>query len=429
MLRICMLGQFRVLRDGRELEPGTWKLQKSVAVFKYLVSEEGRWVPADVLLDLFWPDADPVRARSSLRTAVYSLRHALEPELRRYGSSAYIDVLAGRYRFRTESPHWYDVRAFSDAAAEARKALDAKRDGEAIERFDRALALYGGDFLVEDRYDEWTALPRERLRQEYLSTVMELAWTARTRPDAWSRVIGRLRDAVARAPEREDVQRELIWYLGRTGNTAEALRQSEALARMLHEEFGVEPAPETRRLCEAIRLGQPLPEVPVNSFTVRQRAADGAGSRIQRLPSPGAFVADWATFRSIAELERRRLQRWAVPVTALLLELATAPPLDAHRWTHLEDFIQRTAGARAGGGVEPWQQAIAAALRQGDVVCPVDARRLLVLLPHTDTETARGVARRLSELASRAGGNVRGDQAGVPLLFRLMPLDASLTRV
>lgn len=449
VLRVYTLGSFRLFRGDEDLHPERWELQKAVSLLKYLVVEEGRWVPSEVLLDLFWPEADADRGLRTLRTAFYKLRHALEPELRPYAPSTYIASSRGRYRFRTESPHWFDFQAFLERARAARQAIERGDRAGAVNHIESALELYGGDFLPEDRYEDWAALPRERLSQEYLELVLRLAQLLRTSDSDTARVLSHLRAAAARAPEREDVQRELMWYLARSGNVAQALRQYDALRRMLREEFGVEPAPETRALYRQLAEGQfaavPLPRpghepsaaprpgaavvaLPGRRAEDLHQAPAASRAQVERPgPSPGAFVADWPTFRRLVHVERRRLTRWAVTVALGAIEIGAEGPARDLPWDEAEPDLERRAQqarrpARSGGhdrGLDgevfaDWQREVALRLRQGDVVCPVDERLLLVLLPHADGPTADRVMQRLVRVATEQAQKARSPHNAGP---------------
>ena len=428
LLRIYMLGGFRLLRGEEDLHPERWELQRAAAVLKYLVGEEGRWVPTEVLLELFWPEAEPDRARGALRTTVHALRRALEPGLEPYQPSTYIEAARGRYRFRTEAPHWWDVRAFLDQLAAARRRRAEGRLGEALQELEAALGLYGGEFLPEDRYEEWTALPRERLRHAYLEAAVELGELAQRQPPARpSAVVARLREAVAAAPEREDLHRLLIWHLAASGLVAEALRQYEVLRRLLYQEFGVEPTAETEELVNGIRQGKmlrpmaPRADEPVAGAAVQQaaqasrllpaRSPEPAGPSSASSPPlwqrPGALMVDWPTFRRMVQLERRRMQRWRVPVTVLLLGRGAEAVDPGATWDEVEAFFERWVDAtavsqRTAAAAVGWQELAARRLRQGDVACPLGEHWLLVLLSHADEETARRVAARLADVASAA---------------------------
>ena len=407
LLRIYMLGGFRLLRGEQDLQPERWELQRAAAVFKYLVTEEGRWVPSDALLELFWPELEPERARAALYTTIYALRHALEPDREAYQPSTYIEAARGRYRFRTEAPHWWDVRAFLDTLAAARKNLAAGDTAEGARRLDEALSFYRGDLLPEDRYEEWTVLLRERLRHVYLEAALQLGQLASQLPELATAAVGRLREAVSVAPEREDLQRQLIALLAATGRTGDALRQYEALRRLLQEEFGTAPAPETEALVSRLRHGELAPAQQATlaiPAATRAEPAPGSAGEMLRDPRPGALLVDWATFRRMVQLERRRMQRWKVPAAVLLVSRGAPPPEPGRSWEEVERWADRhlaTQAAHPGlAELAAWQERTVRRLRQGDVACPIGPHRLLVLLAHADEPVARRVAGRLAEAAS-----------------------------
>ena len=80
-INIYLLGKFTVFVNGVAFAPGTWKTKKVEGIFKYLIINRGRQVPREVLMELFWPEADKQQASTSLRAALYELRKVLS----RYG--------------------------------------------------------------------------------------------------------------------------------------------------------------------------------------------------------------------------------------------------------------------------------------------------------------------------------------------------------
>lgn len=125
--------------------------RKARALLAFLVMNSGVDTARERLLEIFWPDAEPDRARASLNTALYSIRRSL----RTAGVDADRFILATKAVVR-----WT-----------ARTALDAVQFGELAANGDRAsaetaLQLYRGDFLEGD-YDDWSVRERERLSALY----------------------------------------------------------------------------------------------------------------------------------------------------------------------------------------------------------------------------------------------------------------------
>ena len=392
LLSIFMLGPFRLLRGERDLQPATWDLRKAVAVLKYLVLEEGRWVPTDVLVEQLWPDEEPRRARSALRTTVYSLRRALQPELGRYEPSLFVEACRGHYRFRTDAPYWWDVEEFLRLARQARQALARGDARGATGTLREALALYRDELLPEDLQAEWTALWRERLRQSQLDLLLQWSELVPVHaPELQGELLQRLRVAAARAPEREDVWRALLAALWRAGNAGEALRQYEVLCRRLREDFDVEPTPETQDLVRRIRRGSCPASAPAQAAAQLQARA-GSAARASGDRAEGAMVLGWPVFRQVVELERRRLARGGAPAVVALVAKAPARLAALTAWDELEMRAQPVDGSL---GPAAWQGAMARYLRRSDAVCPLDPGRLLLLLPGADRAVAGQVVQRV----------------------------------
>lgn len=142
--RIALLGGFAVEAGGAAVPDSTWRLRKAKELVKLLALADGHRLHREQAMDKLWPDRDPAAAANNLNQAVHAARRPL-------GAGA-ITLLDGVLRLEAE----LDVEEFEHAAAEARRV----RSGTACRR---ALALYGGELLPENRYDDWASLERERL--------------------------------------------------------------------------------------------------------------------------------------------------------------------------------------------------------------------------------------------------------------------------
>ncbi|MCX8103813.1 MAG: winged helix-turn-helix domain-containing protein, partial [Candidatus Bipolaricaulota bacterium] len=162
MIKISLLGRFSVERDGQSLAPETWKNAKTQALLKILAGERGRVFSADELIEYLWPgeELDLRSAASNLRSRVAELRKILEPSLGRGERSRYIWTERGGYVFRAESDCWIDTEEFSRCEERGRRAHRAGDFDEARASFEQAIALYRGEYLAEDRYEEWAVQTR-----------------------------------------------------------------------------------------------------------------------------------------------------------------------------------------------------------------------------------------------------------------------------
>ena len=75
LLSARVLGRFSVMLDGHPVD--TLSSRRTRNVLAYLLTHRRVPVPRDVLMDAFWPHADPEAARNSLHVALTGVRHAL----------------------------------------------------------------------------------------------------------------------------------------------------------------------------------------------------------------------------------------------------------------------------------------------------------------------------------------------------------------
>ena len=260
-LRIRLFGAFEVERDGDVLPESAWHTQQAKQVLKILILARGRAVPSDRLMEWLWPGANPAATSTTLRSTVHALRRALEPDRAPRVPSRYIVTRSPGYAFQPDAHTWVDVYAFEDLLEQAARTRHA---GQKRRLLVQALDLYRGDLLEEDLYADWALLDRERLREQYLDALLELA-ELYAQAGEIDRAIVACRRALARDEYREPVYRALMRYQVLAGDVAAALSTYERCRTMLQEEFGAEPAPQTQALYQAILRGDlPAPiQAPV----------------------------------------------------------------------------------------------------------------------------------------------------------------------
>ena len=251
LLRIQLLGAFRVWLGAAALPDAAWQRGRVASLLKLLALARGHELGRNELTGRLWPDLPAAAAANNLRVTAHTLRATLQqaaPSPRGRGW-----LVGEQHGLRLDGPVWTDVADFERAA-------QAGSDAEAVQR---AVTLYTGDLLPEDPYAEWAAGRRETLRQQYLALLVKLARLEEQRGNlaAASAALERL---VAAEPAREPEQRWLMRLYTQGGQRTLAIRHYEQLVDTLHQELGVAPQAVTRRLYQAIRAGEipPSPTTP-----------------------------------------------------------------------------------------------------------------------------------------------------------------------
>ena len=141
-------------------------------IFKYLVGHDCKPIAKDVLMHVFWPDADSEAARRNLHQAIYSLRQTLKEPEPDYQHILYENDC---YLFNPDLHIWLDYQEFEKHVKNGQRLIIAGQSNAAMQEFGTAQSLFQGKFLEEDLYEEWPRAKRERIQNLYLDIADRLS--------------------------------------------------------------------------------------------------------------------------------------------------------------------------------------------------------------------------------------------------------------
>ncbi|GBD19506.1 Transcriptional regulatory protein MoaR1 [bacterium HR27] len=210
-----------------------------------------RFLPRDVLIDWLWERDDATEHTTQFFVIVHELRRLLAGSETERAHPVIIRD-GDRYQLTLGSDVWLDLAEFDRLLEIARRADTAGDRLSAIDAYSRAVDLYRDDLLADEPYAEWCWMERERRREQCIAALRQLAraWSAMGQ---WDSSIVALRRALELDRFREDIHRELMRALWAAGRRAKAIRQFAECARLLRQELGMEPDPETFALLDQIR--------------------------------------------------------------------------------------------------------------------------------------------------------------------------------
>lgn len=297
--RICLLGGLRVEQAERIIT--RFRSQRTGSLLAYLALFRQRPHPREVLIELLWPECDPIRGRNNLSASLSSLRHQLEPP----------GIPSGAVITADRSTVGLNPAVVTTDVAEFETALDAAANSDTTagraQCLMEAVGLYRGPFL-HGSYEEWVLVERGRLSERYLRVLQELSQLAEERGDL-GHSIDLVQRAVAIDPLSEELHAELMRLYGAAGQPAAALRQYRKLERILQVELGLTPSPTIRQLAEELTAsGRDLPSLPSSRWTVRGDSGPHEAVRPQRTPSTGRSLPVDEPEQRLQELPPRRAE-------------------------------------------------------------------------------------------------------------------------
>jgi DNA-binding SARP family transcriptional activator len=312
---------------------------------------------ADELIEYLWPGCENLRsAASNLRGRVAELRKILGP--------SFLLTRRGGYALSAESDCWIDAEEFSHLEELGRRAYRQENYDEAIRRLQEAVALYRGEYLAEDRYEEWALQRRERYRERFVE-VLSLLADSLARRGQYARALGYLERAIGEAPLQETLYRQLMVYAFCAGERARALGAYERCRAVLERELGERPSSQTEQLYRQIQS-----ERVAELERVYPRAAPPSLPGGMRRPPFVGRAREWE--RLLLALERARAAPFFVMLSGEAGVGKTRLGEEFLRWAHtqgVQTLYGRCSELENPLPWQPWREALRGAqLSRADLV-------------------------------------------------------------
>ena len=234
-VRLFLLGDPYAETNGMGVKLGS---SKTIAVIAYLAAHK-QSQNRDRVISLLWPDSTEESGRKNLRNALWSIRRVLDEDI----------IVTEHDQIALSQTVWVDIDQL--------QKLDEDQHCVSEELF---TGIKYGVFLDNIKlahspeYEVWMMGERERLLQQYLRILKKQIERLRLQHN-WKQVIALAQKALKSDILQEPMHRHLMEGYAWEGQRPSALRQFELLTRVLLDELGVEPLPETTALKEAILSG------------------------------------------------------------------------------------------------------------------------------------------------------------------------------
>lgn len=221
-------------RRGAVVEADSWRTAKSFDLLRVLALSRGTPVPTARLIELFWPAAGPHRGGTSLRTAVSHVRRVLGAE----------SIVRADHGLMLEA--WVDVDAYRGLGERVEVELADNGPAWVVEMVQQAEDLYAGDLDVTGSECEWLHEARDELRNVRMGLLLDGAEAAGRCADWRQSLAFARRAAEINVSDRSTRALMRGWYA--LGEAAKPVEEFERLRLRLAEDYGIDPAPQTRAL-------------------------------------------------------------------------------------------------------------------------------------------------------------------------------------
>jgi DNA-binding SARP family transcriptional activator len=150
----------------------------------------------------------------------------------------------GNYVINPNTHLWCDVDQFEYHWNAGRRLENEGKVAEAMRAYETAEALYKGDYLEDNLYEEWTILRREALKDIYLAILSRLA-DYTMQKSHYDSCILYCQKMLHNDRCREDAYERLMVCYSRLGQRSRSMSWYRICEKVIKTELDVEPAPQT----------------------------------------------------------------------------------------------------------------------------------------------------------------------------------------
>lgn len=145
VIKLKTFGSFTVGNDLTSVQEGAWRSKKLEKLFVYLAINRNRGVCIEDISKAIWQvEEETDNPVGALKNLAYRLRKALRDAS--FDEECIVSVRGGLYKWNDDVEVSIDVEEFDRYINEAEFAFSRSKE-TAIESYEKAIALYNGDFL------------------------------------------------------------------------------------------------------------------------------------------------------------------------------------------------------------------------------------------------------------------------------------------
>ncbi|MCE5195557.1 MAG: winged helix-turn-helix domain-containing protein [Negativicutes bacterium] len=393
-VRVNMLGDFQLESKDATVSEQINRSKKLWGVLALLLIYRKNPLNHQELTQQIWTEGRSKNPVNALKTLLYRLREMLEP-LQEDGQQLIV-ANRGAYCWNAAIPVYLDFEEFEAISRQAANVKSNKE--ESIPLYQRATALYGGDFLL--RVDlPWAAAMRAKYRKIHLQNIKALAafYSANAQ---YAEIVKLCADVMETPVLIDQIHIYYIRALLHLGQHQEALMHYEKTNELYLREKGTYPSDEMRSLYSEIMEIQQQSETDLSVIQAQLKGLD---------KETGAFVCDYGYFKEAYRLECRRAERSSSKVYIALITVASDKGKDSELPAERLRLVMKKL-----------LNIMKANLRRGDVISRYSSNQYVLLLPSATYENGILILNRI--LSVYYQHNRRNN---VILHCRLQPLDVS----
>ena len=249
-LNVAFFDDLKITKGNEQLP--LLKGRKNKSLLAYLLYNHYKPIHRDILMDKFWSEVSQSSARNSLNVAICSIRKTFATY---FENQELILFENDCYCINPELEILSDVEQFNYFWKKGKAIEGSQGLKNALGAYNKALALYAGDFLSRMLYEDWCEVERDNLKETYLFILNRLStyFYERNEYDACINIGKKM---LAKDSCLEEVHRKLIKCYSALGLNDLSIKQYLKCRDILEKELNILPSQITQELYTKIQMGQ-----------------------------------------------------------------------------------------------------------------------------------------------------------------------------
>ncbi len=375
---ITTFGTFDVKIEDRSIFSKSGRKYKNLELFKFFITHRNRKVVPDVIIDYFWQDKDYEDPKNALSTQVHRLKKLLKDiGLMQEGdfeeqNCVDISFKNGFYVLKTGDACLVDADEFVRLV----NLADSKRieqPEEAIEYYQKALALYNGQYLEENLYSEWAIVVRNKYHRVYIHSVLKLLELLKQR-ERYEQIVELVENVIYIEPYEETFHIYFLEALFELKEFRYAISHYNYLSTKMYRDVGVKPSSALRNIYRKL-LRETSEDEELDPHFIDKKLTEEDMTE-------GTIICEPDFFKFVYSLEKQKGERYGNHAYLLVLTLIKGESLDREQVDKIMEILKDVL----------WMS-----LRKSDLVTRWNANQILVLVINKAEHHIKKITQRIEQ--------------------------------
>lgn len=249
-IRIQTMGTFQIWRGEELVSAKEWGRDAVAQLLQFFVANRNRHaLHKEQIIDRIWDESDTKSGQQNFKVALHGVNKILEPTRKSRTEARYIMRQGVTYQLKTNEI-WIDVEALDQFVTIGNQNL-VDHPKLARQAYYEAIELHQGAFLPNRLYEDWSSEERERIQLVALNAFISLSELLLHENPLES--VRLTQKALQIDSTWEDAYRIQMEAYFAKGNRPMAIKTYQQCQKILDEEFGISPLPETQKLFKSIQ--------------------------------------------------------------------------------------------------------------------------------------------------------------------------------